>query len=234
MKVFLLAFLLIPAFAADLNDLFRTTIEPVLKRDCHGCHGTTQALAKLDLTTREAMLRGGQRGPSLTPGHAADSLLYEAIEAKGDLKMPPGDASKRLPAETLAAFKQWIDGGAPWGSQMAPSWGDYKEENLWAFRPLRQTFSHSTIGGFVAAKLTEKGLRKAPLADRRTLIRRATIDLTGLPPSPADIDRFVKDPSKQAYAQLIDRLLASREYGERWGRHWLDVGPLCRFRRLLQ
>ena len=224
MKVFLLAFLLIPAFAADLNDLFRTTIEPVLKRDCHGCHGTTQALAKLDLTTREAMLRGGQRGPVFTPGHATDSLLYQAIEAKGDLKMPPGEASKRLPAETVAAFKQWIDGGAPWSApERAPSWGDYKEENLWAFRPLRQTFSHSTIDGFISAKLTEKGLRKAPPTDRRTLIRRATIDLTGLPPSPADIDRFVKDPSRQAYAQLIDRLLASREYGERWGRHWLDV-----------
>jgi hypothetical protein len=224
MKPFLPALLILPAFAAEMDDLFRATIEPILRRDCQGCHGPAQALARLDLSTREAMLRGGQRGPSITPGNAAASLLYRAIEARGDLKMPPGDASKRLPAATVAAFKQWIDGGAPWSTTAPPpSWGNFKPEDLWAFRPLRQTFAHTTVDGFIAAELAEKGLKPAPPADRRTLIRRASIDLTGLPPSPSEVEAFVNDASPQAYAQLIDRLLASRAYGERWGRHWLDV-----------
>jgi len=224
MRVFLLAFLVIPAFAVELDDLFRTTIEPVLKRDCQGCHGDGQTLAKLDLRTREAVLRGGQHGPSLTPGNAATSILYQAIEAKGTLKMPPGGASKHLPPETVAAFKRWIEGGAPWSESLqTASWGNFKEEDLWAFRPLRKAFSHSTVDGFIDARMAEKGVRKALPTDRRLLIRRATINLTGLPPSPADVEKFVNDPSKQAFAKLIDRLLASREYGERWGRHWLDV-----------
>jgi hypothetical protein len=218
------ALLILPAFAAEVDELFRTTIEPVLQRDCQGCHGPAQALGKLDLSTREGMLRGGVRGPALTPGNAAASLLYRAIEARGDLKMPPGDAAKRLPAATLAAFKQWIDGGAPWSeSAKLTSWGSYRLEDLWAFQPLPQKFAHTTIDGFIQARLTTKGIRPASTADPRTLIRRATLDLTGLPPAPSDVDAFVNDRSADAYTKLIDRLLASRAYGERWGRHWLDV-----------
>ena len=224
MRVPLLVFLALPGWATEIDDLFRSTIEPVLRRDCQGCHGEGQTLAKLDLRTREAMLRGGERGPSLTPGNAVSSVLYQAIEAKGALKMPPGGASKQLSPQTIAAFKRWIDGGAPWNESVIPtSWRNSKEEDLWAFRPLRTVFSHSTVDGFIDAALADKGIPKAPAADRRTLIRRATIDLTGLPPAPSDIEQFVNDRSGQAYGKLIDRLLARREYGERWGRHWLDV-----------
>jgi len=207
-----------------VDELFKSTIQPILKRDCEGCHGQTQALAKLDLSTREAALRGGQRGAALTPGQAESSLLFRAIEAKGNLRMPPGDPAKRLPAETVEAFRRWIDGGAPWVESPADlAWGSFKETDLWAFRPLRKTFAHATVDGFIDARLAEKGIVPARAADPRTLVRRATIDLTGLPPSPSDVETFVKDPSPAAYAKLIDRLLASPQYGERWGRHWLDV-----------
>jgi hypothetical protein len=211
-------------YGAEADDLFRNIIQPVLKRDCEGCHGKVQAMARLDLSGRAAALRGGQRGSALTPGQAEASLLFRAIEAKGDLKMPPGDASKRLPGETVAAFRRWIDGGAPWADSVeSGDWGAFKEADLWAFRPLRQNLAHSTVDGFIGAKLAEKRIPAARRADARILIRRATIDLTGLPPSPAEVDAFAQDPSPAAYAKLIDRLLASKRYGERWGRHWLDV-----------
>jgi hypothetical protein len=215
--------LLSPLHAAEADDLFRSVVQPVLKRDCEGCHGKAQAVARLDLSSREATLRGGQRGPALIPGRAEASLLLRAIEAKGDLRMPPGDESRRLPSETVAAFRRWIDGGAPWTNSAASDWGSFKEADLWAFRPLRQSFAQSTIDGFIDAKLRERKLPAAGRADARVLVRRATIDLTGLPPSPAEVEAFVKDSSAAAYVKLIDRLLASPQYGERWGRHWLDV-----------
>ena len=213
------------ASAEDLSALFTTTIAPVLKRDCQGCHGSQQALSKLNLESRAAMLRGGQRGPAVAPGNANASLLYQAIAANGALAMPPGGAEKRLPPEVAAAFKRWIDGGAPWepSTSAGGNWGKFKEEDLWAFRPLRKMFEPSSIDAFILARLSAKGVQPAAIADRRTLIRRATLDLTGLPPSPDDVERFVRDPAKDAYAKLIERLLASRQYGERWGRHWLDV-----------
>ncbi len=226
MRFLLLLLVAIPAVSAeDLSALFTTTIAPVLKRACQGCHGSQQALSKLNLESREAMLRGGQRGAAVAPGNANASLLYQAIAANGALAMPPGGAEKRLTPEIAAAFKRWIDGGAPWepSTSAGGNWGKFKEEDLWAFRPLRKTFEHSSIDAFIRTRLAAKGIQPAAIADRRTLIRRATLDLTGLPPSPDDVERFVRDPAKDAYAKLIERLLASRQYGERWGRHWLDV-----------
>ena len=185
-----------------------------LLKECLGCHGETMALSKLDLRTRESMLRGGTRGPAVIPGKASESLLLRMIEAKDGVQMPPGDASKRLPPETVNAIRAWIDAGAPWQESKADTWSKYKPEDLWAFRPLPSRNKAKTVDAFV---------KSGSVADRRTLIRRVTIDLTGLPATPEEIDAFVKDTGHDAWPKLIDRLLASPRYGERWGRHWLDV-----------
>jgi Protein of unknown function (DUF1549)/Protein of unknown function (DUF1553)/Planctomycete cytochrome C len=213
------------AAADPAAELFAAKIYPVLKKDCFGCHGDGQAMAKLDLRTRESMLKGGTRGPAVRPGEASNSLLYKALRGGGDLmQMPPGDASKRLPADVIDAVREWIDAGVPWTERAeASAWGAYEEKDLWAFRPLRKKFAHSTIDGFIREKLAGKGLEPAPRAERRTLIRRVTIDLTGIPPAPEEVAAFVDDDSPDTWQKLVDRLLASPRYGERWGRHWLDV-----------
>ncbi|MGH9786705.1 MAG: DUF1549 domain-containing protein, partial [Terriglobia bacterium] len=202
----------------DAAELFARVVEPALKKDCYGCHGDGQILSKLDLRTREAALRGGARGPALVPGSASSSLLYQVPKGKDELQMPPGGESKRLPDEVIEAVRRWIDEGAPFAdAKVAAAWQDYKEEDLWALRPLRREFLHNSIDGFLNAKIAESALKPAPRATRRDLIRRATIDLTGLYPTPEEVE------AGEPWDQRIDRLLASPRYGERWGRHWLDV-----------
>ena len=211
----LLFFLLsLTAMTQDAGDLFATRIQPVLAKDCQGCHGEAMTLSKLDLRSRESMLRGGSRGAAIVPGKASESLLLRMLEARDGVQMPPGDASKRLPADTVAAFRAWIDAGAPWREATVDKWASYKDEDLWAFRPVAPRDKSKSIDSF---------LKPGAPADRRTLIRRVTIDLTGLPPTPEEITAFVNDKSRDAWSKLVDRLLASPRYGERWGRHWLDV-----------
>ena len=173
------------------------------------------------------MLKGGSRGPALVPGKPEASLLYTAAAHTGDLKMPPGKSA--LPSADLAALRQWIETGAPWTAARKTQ---RDQPDWWAFRsPKRPEVPQSPepgwqanpIDAFVAAKLGEKKLRHAPPADPRELIRRASFDLTGLPPAPERVEEFVKNYSPEAYEQLIEELLASPHYGERWGRHWLDV-----------
>jgi len=179
-----------------------------LKRDCFGCHGEGQVLSKLDLRSREAMLKGGARGPAIVPGNADASLLLAAIEGRNGLQMPPG---AKPSAELVAAVREWINGGAVWTAWKE----DYKPEDLWAFRQPKPRDKSKTVDSFLGVSTAK--------ADKRTLIRRVTIDLTGLPPTQKEIDEFVKDNSKDAWTRLVDRLLASPRYGERWARHWLDV-----------
>ncbi|MEX2264712.1 MAG: PSD1 and planctomycete cytochrome C domain-containing protein [Bryobacteraceae bacterium] len=213
-----------PALAEDASALFRDAIQPVLKQQCLGCHGDGQTLAKLDLRTREGMLRGGERGASIVPGDSARSLLFQAVQGADVLQMPPGGKEKRLPEDLIAAIGKWIDGGAPWSEAAAGRKWDYKEEDLWAFRPLKRPHDPAlNVDHFIDEKLRQHGLKPAPRAAGPTLIRRATIDLTGLPPTPEEVEAFLKDTSPDAYPKLIERLLASPRYGERWGRHWLDV-----------
>ena len=202
--------------AQDAGELFRARIEPVLKKDCHGCHGEGQTLAKLDLRTRESMLKGGERGPAIVPGDAARSLLLQVLEGRGALQMPPGGEEKRLPEGVIAAIRRWIDAGAPTGLQTSVAKWNYKPEDLWAFQPLK---TPKDPGKGIDSSL---GPTSKP-ADRRTLIRRATLDLHGLPPTPEEVDAFLTDTRPDAFARLVDRLLTSPRYGERWGRHWLDV-----------
>ena len=205
------------------EDLFSGKVQPVLKRECAGCHGEGQTLSGLDLRTREGLLKGGARGPSIVPGNAAGSLLYQALQGKGALQMPPGGVAKKLPATTIAAIAEWINGGAIWATAPEQARWDYKEADLWAFRSLRPRENGKSIDDYINAALAAQGLRPAPRADRRTLIRRASIDMTGLPPAPEEVEAFVSDPSPQAWPKLVEKLLASPRYGEHWGRHWLDV-----------
>lgn len=179
---------------------------------------------------RSSVLKGGKRGPAIVPGNPAASLLYLSAAHQGKLKMPLGSESP-LPAADLAVLKRWIEVGAPWPGDM-PTAGLSPEPTWWSFKkPVRPEVPHpkqynlveNPVDAFILAKLEAKGLTPAPRADRLTLIRRAYFDLLGLPPSPREVERFLNDRSPQAWANLIDTLLDSPRYGERWGRRWLDV-----------
>jgi len=197
------------------------TARAVLAKNCLACHGELQT-SGLDVRERGAILKGGKRGPAVVPGKAEGSLLYKAVSHVGDLKMPPG---KKLSAGEVEAIRAWISGGARWEADS----GGVAESEWWAFRkPVRPPVPDVAgaihpVDAFVFSKLIEKGLRRAPPAGRRTLIRRAYFDLHGLPPTPAEVTQFLNDSAPEAWEKLIDRLLASPRYGERWGRHWLDV-----------
>jgi Protein of unknown function (DUF1549)/Protein of unknown function (DUF1553)/Planctomycete cytochrome C len=209
--------------------LFLETIQPVLATKCQSCHNDDFASAELNVQRRAGLLKGGRRGASLSIGKADESLLLHALEGSHGLKqMPPG---KPLDAATVAAFRQWIDAGAPWPEAAAKTEYSkkYKDADVWAFKQMQSVtppkFAGSPVDAFLQQKLAEKKLTPAPAADRVTLIRRATFDLHGLPPSPAEVAAFVNDkaPLPVAFAKVVERLLASPRYGERYGRHWLDV-----------
>jgi hypothetical protein len=221
-----------PSPAADpkLADIefFENKIRPVLVEHCLSCHGEKKQSSGLRLDSKDAVHRGGDNGPVIVPGKANESRLIRAIRQEGELKMPPRG---KLPPEVVADFARWIDAGAadPRDGTATTSAIDWtKAREYWAFKPVVKPAipdgpEASPIDRFVRAKLAENGLRPAGIADKRTLIRRLTFDLTGLPPTPAEIDAFLKDASPDAYAKLVDRLLASPAYGEMQARHWLDV-----------
>ncbi len=192
----------------------------LLDAKCTGCHGAAQ-MSGLDLRSRETLMRGGKRGPAISLGTVDDSLLLKAVRRVGELQMPPGKAALR--PEEVALLREWLAAGAPQTEatrRETPSWWSFQK----IVRPaLPAGDAANPIDRFVLAKLREKGLRPLATADRLTLIRRATFDLHGLPPTPEEIDAFAGDRSANAWEKLIDRLLASPRYGERWGRRWLDV-----------
>ncbi len=211
--------------------MWQHEVLPVLEKNCVSCHGGDHTMAELDLTKFDSVLKGGVSGPPITPGHPEMSLMWTMIESG---KMPVG---REISAAEKQLLKAWIENGR------FPSKEKLDEERkaaritpearqFWSFQkpvkaPLPQV-AHSDqvvtpIDAFVLAKLEEKGWNLQPEADRRTLIRRAYFDLLGLPPTPEEVKAFVDDPSPDAYRDLIDRLLSSPHYGERWGRHWLDV-----------
>lgn len=210
------------------NDELNAAAIRILEQNCLTCHGSAQS-SGLDLRKREGALRGGTRGPALVPGKSSESLLYKAITGQSaDLKMPPG--KKELSAADQGTIKQWIDAGAQWPAEQA---GVLKSNSAWwSFRkpprPAVPSVKNSSwvlneVDAFVLKKLEEQNLKPAPPADKQTLIRRAYLDLLGLPPTPQEIKTFVTDRAPDAYEKLIDKLLASPHYGERWGRHWLDA-----------
>jgi hypothetical protein len=228
----LLAAPLLPAqtFPAEDVRLFEAEIQPILAQNCFVCHNENLRSSDLALVSRAAVLQGGNRGPAAVPGDAAASLLLQAVEQSGDLKMPP---TGKLPDEQIAAIKRWIDHGLPWpaGSESAAAPAARKSD-LWSVQPIRKPeppavqnsgLVRNPIDRFVLARLEKEGIAPSAEAERSTMIRRLSLDLIGLPPSPADVAQFVNDQAPDAYERLVDRLLASEHYGERWGRHWLDA-----------
>jgi hypothetical protein len=233
-----------PAFAGEPGvdglDLFEKRIRPLLVERCYECHSTQSRKAKggLLLDSKPAMLKGGDSGPAVVPGNIEKSLLIKAVRYHDpDIQMPP---KQPLTEAQIADFERWVRIGAP-DPRMAPTaaaaaspaaYDFVKAKQFWSFVPVANPpipkvkstdWSANPVDAFVQAQREAKGLRPVEQADRRTLIRRATFDLTGLPPTPAEIEAFLADRSPDAFAKVVDRLLASPAYGERWGRHWLDV-----------
>ena len=223
---------LVPAAGApEQVEFFEKKIRPVLAENCFRCHGPEKQKGGLRLDSRAALLRGTEDGPVINPADLAHSKLVASVRREGENPMPPKD---HLESAQVEALVQWVKMGAPYPepapSDKHPAGPDPAKH--WAFQPVRMpavpavknaAWLRSPIDAFVLSKLESKGMTPSEQADRRTLIRRATFDLTGLPPTAAEIDAFATDGSPDAFAKLIDRLLASPSYGERWGRHWLDV-----------
>ena len=208
-------------------EFFESKIRPVLVKHCYSCHSADaqdkkKLKAGLRLDSRDGVLKGGESGPALVPGDPKKSLLIKALKGDGLEQMPP---EKPLSAGVVADFEKWVKEGAadPRTAAQTPSADSVAAKNHWAFQPVRVAAKSESIDHFIRAKLSDKGLSLAPPADKRTILRRVTFDLTGLPPTPEEADAFLKDTSPEAYAKLIDRLLASPHHGEKWGRHWLDV-----------
>jgi len=213
------------AARADDVDFFEKEIRPLLAEKCQSCHGDKKTSGGLSLASRAVMLKGGESGPAVVPRKPTESLLLKAVRQTGDLKMPP---RMKLSAKEIEKLDVWIAQGAVW-PEPAETTTD-KRHRWWAFQPVQQPevpkpkqAVQNPIDAFVLAKLETKGLKLAPAADKRTLIRRATFDLIGLPATPEEIEAFLKDDSPDAFAKVVDRLLASSAYGQRWARHWLDV-----------
>jgi hypothetical protein len=223
-----------PAQPQPQTPQFEKEIHPLLKTYCWKCHGGEGYAAELDLRSLPLIVKGSKNGQVIEPGSAEKSLLYRKLEAK---EMPPGDALKPTEAH-LATIKAWIDGGAPAryrGGELSEAEDPPLSEddcNWWAFRkPVKPSTPSVTradrvrtpIDAFVLARLESKGLSFSTDADRAALLRRASLDVTGLPPTPEENDRFLTDASADAWDKQIERLLESPHYGERWGRHWLDA-----------
>jgi hypothetical protein len=222
--------LLVFAVAARADDHFEKQIRPLLIERCVGCHGPDKQKGGLRLDSKAGWQTGGDSGTAVVPGKPDDSLLMKAVRGQGGLtQMPPG---KKLSEADVAALSRWIADGAtdPRGGGPVKLGGMTVEDakKWWAFQPVKapavpKGVHANPVDAFVTARLAENKLTLSPPADKRTLLRRVSYDLTGLPPTPAEMDAFLADDSPTAYAKVVDRLLASPAYGERWGRHWLDL-----------
>src|SRR5437762_821076 len=221
-----------PAIAAA-PPTFEKDIRPILKAHCFECHGEGEKLkGGLDLRLRRLMLQGGDDGPVIVPGKPGQSLLFKLVHSG---EMPKRD--KKLTREQVALIKQWIAAGAktarPEPAELSKGGAITEEERaFWSFQPIRQPAIPKTktkdrvrtpVDAFLVSALMKQKIRVSPDAENTTLLRRACLDLTGLPPTPAEVEAFLADAAPDAYERLIDRLLDSPHYGERWGRHWLDI-----------
>ena len=217
---------------------FEAKVRPLLVARCLECHGESgKPKGGLRLHSREALLVGGDSGPAAVPGQPGESSLVAAIHYVDDPKMPP---KGKLPDDEIAILERWVGMGLPWpsaGGSTGPTKGEAfritpEQRDFWSFRPVRKVeppgvrlepWLINPVDRFVLARLEKEGLEPAPPADRSTLIRRVTFDLTGLPPTPEEVLAFERDVAADAFEKVVDRLLASPAYGQRWGRHWLDV-----------
>jgi hypothetical protein len=218
-------------------EFFEKEIRPLLSEKCYSCHGVEKHKAGLRMNSRAAILKGGETGAAAVPGKAAESLMIKAIGYTTDTQMPP---KAKLKDAEIAALTKWVNLGMPWPAEKTDVAVETKKEfhltdeqrAFWSFLPVKAAtpppvkdaaWAKSDIDRFILAQLEANNLKPAQPADKRTLIRRATFDLTGLPPTPEEVQAFLDDTSPEAFAKVVERLLASPAYGERWGRHWLDV-----------
>ena len=235
----LLALLSSPvATGSEAADFFETRIRPLLAKNCFACHTDTQ-MGGLRLDARQNILKGGSLGPAIKPGSPQDSLLIQAVShSHPELKMPP---QGKLSAEQIEDLQAWIRDGATWPEAQATMADQEPEQEyvirpeyreFWSFQPVRKpeipsldgdSWSRTDLDRFILEQLDQQDLRPGERTSQRMLIRRATLDLIGLPPTPKEVDDFVADSSPDAFAKVVDRLLDSPHYGERWGRHWLDL-----------
>jgi mono/diheme cytochrome c family protein len=214
---------------------FESKIRPILFNNCFSCHGEKEQKGGLRLDSMADLQKGNASGPAVIAGDPDKSPLIRAIRYSGKVKMPPAG---QLKPEEIAALAEWIKKGAQWpeAKPVTPQKPDYviteKQRSFWSFRPVKKpalpavknsTWVKTPIDRFILAGLEAKGLKPAPAVDRRSLIRRAYFDLIGLPPTPEEVEAFIADKSPTAFAKVVDHLLASPHYGERWGRQWLDV-----------
>ncbi len=224
-----------PATAAEptasQNEFFEKRVRPVLVENCVKCHGAEKQKGGLRLDSREAILKGGDDGSVIVVGKPDESMLIKAVRHTGDLKMPRRDkTAEKLSPEKIEALTEWVKMGAPWPEEVQSP--KSKLQGHWAYLPVAKStipavkdkrWPKNEVDHFILAALEAKKLKPARDADRRTLIRRATYDLIGLPPTPEEVAVFLADKSPNAFEKVVDRLLASPHYGEQWGRHWLDV-----------
>ncbi len=222
---------------AEPGRFFQTQVQPILQAHCLACHGGEKKIkGGLRLTSRKAILEGGDSGPAVSLEKPHESLLLQAVNHQ-DLKMPPRG---KLPQAQIDILTRWVRLGLPWAAdgngtvarRPGPPVVDDQARRFWSFQPVvrpavpevqNKSWVRNPIDAFVLAKLEAAGLGPAPPADRATLLRRVYYAVTGLPPTPAAVEAFLADAAPDAYEKVVDRLLDSRHYGEHWGRHWLDL-----------
>ena len=216
-------------FSADSLRFFENEVRPLLSTKCAACHNDKLLTSGLSVGSRESILMGGNRGQAAFPGSPEDSLLIHATRHTDELKMPPGG---KLAPEEIAALVRWVQLGLPWPAAARAKGPSDDSSTHWSFQPIRrprppevsqESWVRNPIDRFILARIENKGLTPSPEAGRTTLIRRLYIDLVGLLPAPEEVDAFVNDDRPDAYEQLVDQVLDSPHYGERWGRHWLDL-----------
>ena len=218
-----------PSGAAETDaNFFEAKIRPVLVGTCFRCHGDLKSGASLRVDSRDALVKGGESGPAIVPGDPDSSLLIKAVQRHEGVSAMPPEKEKALRPDQVADLIAWVRGGAAWPATTSK----FVAGKHWAFEPVRdpaipvprdQDWGRTSLDHFIRAQQELAGVRPVPTAGKRTLIRRATFDLTGLPPTPDAIEAFENDVTPEAFPRVVDRLLDSPAYGERWGRHWLDV-----------
>jgi hypothetical protein len=213
----------------DKEAFFEQRVLPILQQNCFICHDDQKKMGGLTLMSRRGLLVGGSRGPAVEPGKPETSLLINAVRQEGEVKMPPG---RRLDDALIETLSEWVRRGAEWPADSMVTIDGTAKPNHWAFRPIDRSLPpevkgeawvRTPIDRFILARLETERLQPSPEVERATLIRRVSLDLTGLLPSPEEVDEFIRDDQPEAYDRLVERLLGSPHYGERWGRHWLDL-----------
>ncbi len=224
---------------AEQIEFFESTIRPLLAEHCYQCHSrkANPVFAELRLDSRSDLEKGSDSGPVVVPGKPEESRLVEVVRGTGTLQMPP---TGKLSEDRIAALAKWVEMGAPWPDEKGPLRAkpdaefdlEARKREHWAWHPVQavapprvenDAWGRNEIDAFILAKLEGKGLQPAKQAAPETLLRRIYFDLIGLPPSPEDVEAFIANPSRSAYEAVVDRLLASEHFGERWARHWMDL-----------